>query len=545
MAQYGRDTGFDFNPSGQSQRFGPTPGMNYGPVYGPSANPAAGPAGFNNPQAPAMNPQMAAQNGGNSQSWFNGQNWNPTYENHAGYNPSQYATVGTANTLAGALGSGFGLGANVQQTRNAQGFQGPPPQTSLNFGGDSNLNAGLLAERYKKYDHATADEMTRAELALMGPRMNPNADSQGGSMGSWSMFQDQPGGFQNLGGGQNIGQFVGENQNWRGATGSPLAGGGANMLPAAAPRPVHSSAPMATLASHHGQAPSHPPPIRPEYNYAFGGGGDPRAILNYAFGGGGGPVSQPPAQDPRNILNYAFGGGGGPAPSQPTQNPQAILNYAFGGGGNPPASFNPNRTSYGGFGQASHFQGANSLNLPFLQALMGGGGGMPQGGRGRLNPFGGGRMSGYPSFLQGHNQSSGNGFTGPSPFHPGSMSNFAGFINSFQRPGSQSQTAISNHSNVNRPWASAAIARFGEDYGNNPEYQQHQWSREQDRNNRLRAAGVDPNSQWAGGTAPPQIQAIYDRINNEMPADPYAIDPNVYAAHNYGQSKPFGNRPPA
>ena len=58
----------------------------------------------------------------------------------------------------------------------------------LDFGGDGQLNAGLMAERYAKYDRATADAMTRAELAYMSPRQNPNEDSQGGSMGSWSMY---------------------------------------------------------------------------------------------------------------------------------------------------------------------------------------------------------------------------------------------------------------------------------------------------------------------------------------------------------------------
>ena len=166
-----------------------------GPLSGPSANPAAL---TSNP----LNPS-----GLQPTSQYNGANWNPTYQSNPGYNPSQYATLDTANTLAGGVGSGLGLGANVRQTQNAPGSPiGPPPQLMLDFGGADPLNAGLLAERYGKYDHATADRMTRDELALMGPRQAPGE----GSYGSQSMFGPSAGGNQNLGGGQNIGQFVGE-----------------------------------------------------------------------------------------------------------------------------------------------------------------------------------------------------------------------------------------------------------------------------------------------------------------------------------------------
>lgn len=204
---------------------GPIGGYNYGPAQGPWANPNDSANGFNKMPSNEQS-QMDRINGGGGQSgggkeWFNGQNWNPTFHQYGGYNPLQYATTDTANTLAGQVGSGLGLGGNVIQTRNAPGFGGAPPQASIDFGGDSPLNAGLLADRYKKYDHATADQMTRDELAMQGPRRDPNADSQGGAMGSWSMFEGLPGGAPNLGGGQNIGQFVGENAGWRGPGNSP------------------------------------------------------------------------------------------------------------------------------------------------------------------------------------------------------------------------------------------------------------------------------------------------------------------------------------
>jgi len=205
----------NFSPGrGQYQggAVGPMQGYNYGPAQGPAANPFGGAAGFNNPNPPTTSQFFPQANGLQPTQQFNGNNWDPSFQQFSGYNPLQYATTETANTLAGAIGSGLGLGANVRMTQNAPGSPiGPPPQAMLDFGGADMLNAGLLAERYKKYDQATADAMTRAELAMMGPRQAPNADSQGGTMGSWSQYGGAPaGGSQNLGGGQNIGQFVGE-----------------------------------------------------------------------------------------------------------------------------------------------------------------------------------------------------------------------------------------------------------------------------------------------------------------------------------------------
>ncbi len=358
-----------------------------GPAMGPSANPAAGAAGFNRPP---VDPQIAAQNGGTGgagtpgRSFFNGSNWNPTFQQNAGYNPSQYATTETANTLAGALGSGLGLGANVMQTQNAPGSPiGPPPQQMLDFGGSDMLNAGLMAERYRRYDHATADAMTRAELALMGPRQAPNEDSQGGSMGSWSQYGQSAGGSQNLGGGQNIGQFIGENAG--GAFGSrPTGGGGIN---------------------------PNGNPVTGQYGQGNLGQAAPN-YQNYH------PQAPPPRQAPPDH---------GMA-HPPQQAPQ------FG-----------NRMNYGGFGQNQQFNQANQFSgvQQLMQMLMGGQGGMLQQ-RGRAGQYGnGGQMSGLmgmPSFLQGRNQSAGNGFTGVgargNPYQTrGNMSGFAQSNNQFLNKG--------------------------------------------------------------------------------------------------------------
>jgi hypothetical protein len=179
----------------------------------------------------SVDPQIAAANGLRPTTQYGGSNWTPTFQtNLGGYNPSQYATVETANDLAGRINSGLGLGGNVIQTHSSGPIQ-PPPQQMIDLGGDSPLNAGLLAERYKKYDQATADAMTRAELALQGPKPAMNEDMQGGAFGSYSQFAPSPGGSLNLGGGQNIGQFVGENKPWA----DHLASSGVVRQPAAAP----------------------------------------------------------------------------------------------------------------------------------------------------------------------------------------------------------------------------------------------------------------------------------------------------------------------
>lgn len=161
---------------------------------------------------------------------------NPSFRNDlSGYNPSQYATTETANNLAQQLG-----GATMQ-TRNANNSPlGPPPQNMIDFGGADMLNAGLLAERYAKYDRATADAMTRAELAQMGPRSAPTEDSEGGTLGSWSQYQPVSGGQSFLGQGANLGSSLGATSRVpeRGGTtpgfnprdlGRPLGGGPARI----------------------------------------------------------------------------------------------------------------------------------------------------------------------------------------------------------------------------------------------------------------------------------------------------------------------------
>jgi len=169
---------------------------NYGNPTGPYVNPGAGASGFNNA---AGTP-----------------NFTPQYQqNLGGYNSQQYATTGTANDLAQMLGG------RVQQTRYDQASPfGIPPQNMINFGGADGLNAGLLADRYSKYDRATADAMTRAELAMMGPGQNPNADSQGGSLGSWSQYTAAPGGNDYSGQGANMGQYLGTGARPQGGVGN-------------------------------------------------------------------------------------------------------------------------------------------------------------------------------------------------------------------------------------------------------------------------------------------------------------------------------------
>lgn len=237
----GASTNTSFTPATSSPFFN-------GSAAGSSVNPFAATMGMGARQP--QDPQIAQANGLRPTSQFGGPNWTPTYQTPGGYNPSQYATVDTANSLAGSIGSGLGLGGNVIQTQSS-GPGGPPPQQMIDFGGDSPLNAGLLAERYKKYDHDTADRMTRDELALQGPKPAMNADMQGGAMGSYSQFAPSEGGSLNLGGGQNIGQFVGENKPWAanlassGVIRQPVAAPGQPALGASVPPPVPTTPPVA------------------------------------------------------------------------------------------------------------------------------------------------------------------------------------------------------------------------------------------------------------------------------------------------------------
>ena len=125
---------------------------------------------------------------------------NPTFENYGGYNPAQYATLATANNLAQQLGG------NVMQTRMAPGSPfAVPNQNSIYLGGNDPLNAGLLAQRYAKYDRATADAMTRDEMRMMNPNAGPSYGSD------TSIFQAMPGGLQNLGNGNAFTSQIGRN----------------------------------------------------------------------------------------------------------------------------------------------------------------------------------------------------------------------------------------------------------------------------------------------------------------------------------------------
>ena len=141
---------------------------------------------------------------------------NPTFENYSGYNPSQYATLNTANNLAQQLGG------NVMQTQMAQGSPfAVPNQNSIYLGGNDPLNAGLLAQRYAKYDRATADAMTRDEMRMMNPNAGPSYGSD------TSIFQSMPGGLQNLGGGNSFTPQIGRNYS-PGAAGLGTAGQSGN-----------------------------------------------------------------------------------------------------------------------------------------------------------------------------------------------------------------------------------------------------------------------------------------------------------------------------
>jgi len=166
----------------------------------------------------------------------------PGFDNYPGYNQSQYANMATANNLAQQLGG------SVNQTRNAFGSPtGPPPQNMIDFGGADMLNAGLLAERYAKYDRATADAMTRAELAQMGPRSSGMAEGEeGGQFGTRSFYQPVSGGQNFLGQGANLGSSVGSNFNIAPParpTGFNLGGGPGSQIPNFGPQQFYGGRP--------------------------------------------------------------------------------------------------------------------------------------------------------------------------------------------------------------------------------------------------------------------------------------------------------------
>ncbi|MBI4160490.1 MAG: hypothetical protein HY506_01125 [Candidatus Yanofskybacteria bacterium] len=71
-------------------------------------------------------------------------------------NPKQYATIETANTLAACLGG------SVYST--TLSLYSSPTQYHIKFSSGAILNAGLLADRYNKYDKALADSWTYSEV---------------------------------------------------------------------------------------------------------------------------------------------------------------------------------------------------------------------------------------------------------------------------------------------------------------------------------------------------------------------------------------------
>ena len=193
-------------------------GFGYGSDSQPLANPTASQyatansGGLMGPFQSSGGVNSAGQAGQSAPSPFA----NPTFENFSGYNPAQYATLGTANNLAQQLGG------NVMQTQMAPGSPfAVPNQNSVYLGGNDPLNAGLLAQRYAKYDRATADAMTAAEMGHMNPSGSPSFGSQN------SIFQSVPGGLQNLGNGNAFSSSIGRTYS-PGAAGLGTAGQSGN-----------------------------------------------------------------------------------------------------------------------------------------------------------------------------------------------------------------------------------------------------------------------------------------------------------------------------
>jgi len=111
--------------------------------------------------AGAQAPQGTGQFG--SPGWTPGvlENLGQYTTQYGAYNPGQFTNQSTANTLANALGG------NAYKIETNTGPYKIPDQWQVNLGGNAQLNAGLLADRYAKYDRATADAMTQAELAQL------------------------------------------------------------------------------------------------------------------------------------------------------------------------------------------------------------------------------------------------------------------------------------------------------------------------------------------------------------------------------------------
>lgn len=183
MAQFnpsyqGSLDGFSYGGGGSTEPTNPltegnpsTSGFNGASLVQTNGNPQGGvygqPGSFGNPAAP---PSSGGSPGGGmqNQNSFGNPGWKPSYSAPGGYNPLQYADNNTANSLA------QGLGGSVYRTVTPGPF-GDFGQNLIDFGNGNQLNAGLLGDRYSKYDRATADAMTAAERNAKPVVTNPNA----------------------------------------------------------------------------------------------------------------------------------------------------------------------------------------------------------------------------------------------------------------------------------------------------------------------------------------------------------------------------------
>ena len=355
-----------FNSDGSQQLFSPQqlPGQfnqqqtqNFGGVPGVGgANPAA-------------NGNTAPMNA------FGSPGWTPGFSAKAGYNPSQYADLNTTNQLAQALGG------NALQTRMGPGDPfGVPPQNSISFGGDSALNAGLLAERYQKYDRATADAMTRAELAMQGPQQAPNADSNGGSLGSWSQWQGLPGGSQSLGSGANLGSSIPKVQPPTPAAMDSSAAAQNPVTPAATPAPTGGSSGSVGSNVSNGTTPGQGHSGGQQYQIP--------QFLQMLLGGGYGG-SQGGYGGYSGGYGGSYGNYGGYTPPSIYQRPQVYT----GSGGR--GQFNNFMTGNGYQQQGNIWARPGSMQSPQPQGMQGFANMMNQfQNYGQSSPYGGGMM--YP-----------------------------------------------------------------------------------------------------------------------------------------------------
>ena len=171
---YAQNDGFSGggeSPLGSGDPQPSTSGFNGASLVQTNGNPQGGvysqPGRFGNPVAPLIG-GVPGVGGANPNSQFNNANFKPTYSAPGGYNPLQYADDNTANTLA------QGLGGTVERTKTLGPF-GDFGQNQISFGNGNQLNAGLLADRYSKYDAATANAMTDVEKNAGPAVKDPNA----------------------------------------------------------------------------------------------------------------------------------------------------------------------------------------------------------------------------------------------------------------------------------------------------------------------------------------------------------------------------------